>query len=46
MDKTTRHGAKVLVMKNGPYKVSGNLPLARVLIGADSAGDSVKWEHG
>jgi len=38
--------AKVKVTKNGPYIVSGNLPLSDEIIGANSAGESVKWEHG
>jgi CDGSH-type Zn-finger protein len=46
MDKNPRSPAKVQVTKNGPYVVSGNLPLTREVIGADSAGDSVKWEQG
>ena len=38
--------AKVQVTKDGPYMVSGNLPLSKEVIGADAAGASVSWEHG
>jgi CDGSH-type Zn-finger protein len=38
--------AKVTITKNGPYRVSGNLPLGEETIGANAAGESVKWEHG
>jgi len=46
MDKKPHVAAKVQVTKNGPYGVSGNLPLAKEVIGTNGAGDSVKWEHG
>lgn len=38
--------AKVRIKKNGPYLVSGSLPLSTEIIGANSQGESVKWEHG
>jgi len=38
--------ARVQVGKNGPYRVSGNLPLGEEIIGADGTGESVKWQHG
>jgi len=38
--------AKVKITQNGPYMVPGNLPLGDEIIGAHSAGESVKWEHG
>ncbi len=38
--------ARVQIGKNGPYRVSGNLPLGEEIIGADGAGESVKWQHG
>lgn len=37
---------RVQIMKNGPYMVSGGLPLQRQTIGANSAGESVKWIPG
>ena len=36
----------VLVSKNGPYIVSGALPLAKEIIGANSKGESIKWIKG
>jgi CDGSH-type Zn-finger protein len=38
--------ARVQVSKNGPYRVSGNLPLGEEIIGADADGNSVEWQHG
>jgi CDGSH-type Zn-finger protein len=38
--------ARVQVSKNGPYRVSGNLPLDEQIIGTDGAGESVAWEQG
>jgi len=37
---------RVQVSKNGPYRVSGNLPLGEEIIGADSEGNSVAWRQG
>ncbi|MGA9918690.1 MAG: CDGSH iron-sulfur domain-containing protein, partial [Paraburkholderia sp.] len=38
--------AKVQVSKDGPYMVTGDLPLAKQTIGANAAGESVKWVEG
>jgi CDGSH-type Zn-finger protein len=38
--------AKVKVAKDGPYLVSGGLPLRKQTIGANSAGESAKWIAG
>jgi hypothetical protein len=38
--------ARVQIGKNGPYRVSGNLPLGEEIIGVDGAGESVKWRRG
>jgi CDGSH-type Zn-finger protein len=38
--------AKVKVSENGPYLVSGGLPLSKETIGVDAAGASVRWEQG
>jgi CDGSH-type Zn-finger protein len=46
MNETTPAAPKVRITKNGPYIVSGNLPLGDEVIGANSAGESVQWEHG
>ncbi len=39
-------GAKVQIAKDGPYMVSGNLPMKKQTIGTNSAGESVKWIEG
>jgi CDGSH-type Zn-finger protein len=46
MSKTNGAAAKVQIAENGPYLVSGGLPLQTEVIGADKEGDSVKWEPG
>jgi CDGSH-type Zn-finger protein len=38
--------AKVQIIKNGPYMVTGGLPLKKQTIGTNSAGESVKWIEG
>src|SRR5882724_2197476 len=38
--------AKVQIAKDGPYMVSGGLPLSKQTIGTNSAGESVKWIAG
>ena len=37
---------KVQIVKNGPYLVSGALPLQKQTIGANAAGESVHWVPG
>jgi CDGSH-type Zn-finger protein len=37
---------KIKVMENGPYHVSGKIPLSKEVIGADDAGNSVEWKKG
>src|SRR6202790_4975643 len=37
---------KVQIAKDGPYMVSGALPLSKQTIGTNSAGESVKWIAG
>jgi len=34
--------ATAQIAKNGPYKISGNLPLTKQTIGTNAAGESVK----
>jgi CDGSH-type Zn-finger protein len=36
-------GMKITIVKDGPYQVTGAVPLVRETIGANSAGDSVDW---
>ena len=38
--------ARVQITANGPYKVSGGLPLAREVIGTNADGESVQWQQG
>ena len=37
---------KITVSKNGPYMVSGSVPLAIQTIGVDRKGDSTEWVEG
>jgi CDGSH-type Zn-finger protein len=37
---------KITIAKNGPYAVTGAVPLATQTIGANAAGDSVAWTQG
>ena len=39
MDPKTTTAVSVHVVTNGPYKVSGDLPLTKQTIGANAAGD-------
>jgi CDGSH-type Zn-finger protein len=45
MSKSTTE-PKVVVSKNGPYLVTGAVPLSRQTIVADRAGESEKWSEG
>ena len=36
-------GVRVEISKDGPYMVSGELPLSKEIIGANGDGESVKW---
>ncbi len=38
--------AKVQISKNGPYRVSGSLPLGEEIIVANDAGESMAWRQG
>ncbi|MES2180843.1 MAG: CDGSH iron-sulfur domain-containing protein [Pseudomonadota bacterium] len=38
--------AQVKILKNGPYIVSGGVPLSKESIGTNGADESVKWEQG
>jgi CDGSH-type Zn-finger protein len=46
MNKPTAPATKVQISKNGPYLVSGSLPLLTETIGTNREGDSVKWIPG
>ena len=41
-----KNKAKVLITKDGPYVVSGNLPLEKEIIVPDNEGNSVEWQKG
>ncbi|MFC2068164.1 CDGSH iron-sulfur domain-containing protein [Chloroflexota bacterium] len=41
-----RVGGKIKVSKNGPYFVSGEIPLSTQTIGIDAAGYSYEWREG
>ena len=38
--------SEIRITKDGPYRVSGDLPLTKVTIGANENGESVRWEWG
>ncbi len=40
------NGVKITIALNGPYEVSGNVPLNQAIIGANSEGESENWEKG
>jgi CDGSH-type Zn-finger protein len=46
MENKKNNKAKIVVSKNGPYLVSGNLPLKKEIIGCDKDGYSVEWKAG
>jgi len=37
---------KITIAKNGPYLVSGEVPIAKQTIGANAAGESMEWVEG
>src|SRR5512140_2380966 len=46
IEKTTeRNPAKIKVPKNGPYLVTGGIPLSEETIGADEEGSSAEWRQ-
>lgn len=46
MGDSQKNKAKVIVSKNGPYLVSGNLLLEKETIVSDNDGNSVEWRKG
>ena len=46
MDKTNAAPAKVQIARDGPYLVSGGLPVHTETIGTNLEGDSVTWKAG
>jgi CDGSH-type Zn-finger protein len=38
--------SEIRVTKDGPYLVSGELPLAKATIGTNAEGESIRWEWG
>ncbi len=46
MNPQKSSSAKVTIAKDGPYIVSGDLPLSKTIIGADAGGESVEWRQG
>jgi CDGSH-type Zn-finger protein len=39
-------GMKITITRNGPYLVTGTVPLSKQTIGADAQGQSTKWVEG
>ena len=46
MENSKKNKAKVVISKNGPYLISGNLPLEKETIVSDNEGNSVRWQKG
>lgn len=46
MNETITTAAKVQILENGPYIVSGHLPLSKEIIGTNKDGESVEWKQG
>jgi CDGSH-type Zn-finger protein len=44
--KTTDSGARIKVTRDGPYIVTGRVPLSEQIIVVDSGGDAVAWREG
>src|SRR5579859_3635645 len=44
--KAPKHAALVIVSEDGPYLVSGGVPLSKQIIGTDEQGGSETWEQG
>ena len=42
----TKNAMKITVTQNGPYRVSGGVPLSKQTIGANAHGESVYWQQG
>src|SRR5687768_4464670 len=38
--------AKIVITKDGPYRVEGSVPMSRQVIGADAEGVSREWQAG
>ena len=45
-NKDSRNTAHVLVSEDGPYIVTGSIPLSKQIIGTDKEGGSETWEQG
>ena len=45
-NKQPQNKGGIKIAKDGPYLVSGNLPLKKEIIVADENGDSSAWEKG
>ncbi len=39
-------GGRITVQRDGPYVVSGGIPMVRMTIGVNAQGESVRWERG
>ena len=46
MNRKPETTGRIEIQKNGPYLVTGNIPLHAETIGTNRAGESVRWERG
>jgi len=44
--KNSASQPKIKVIKNGPYFVSGSVPLQKKIIKTDAEGTAIEWQHG
>jgi hypothetical protein len=45
-NKAPNDKPKIKVSKNGPYLISGGIPLVKQIIGTNAEGDSCEWRTG
>ena len=45
-EEQKNENAQIRITKNGPYLVSGGVPLSRQVIVCNAEGDSVAWQQG
>jgi len=46
IDKADGNNRKIVVKTDGPYEVSGSVPLAKEIMVTDAEGTPLRWEHG
>ena len=44
--ESPNRGLKIKISENGPYLISGGVPLSKQIIGIDADGHSYEWQEG